>query len=106
MWCKVGQHNCIERGGEEILKGMMWLCKECDGLIQNQILPNIDIIKKMEMTEKEVGMNFKDLGYNFEGFKNKEKENENEAIAGTKERQEKKLVGLDDKKQQGNKIKQ
>ena len=40
MWCKVGQHNCIERGDEEILKGMMWLCKECEGLIQNQILPN------------------------------------------------------------------
>ena len=52
------------------------------------------------MTEKEVGMNYKDLGYNFQGFKNKEKENENEAITGTKKRQEKNLVGLDDEKQQ------
>ena len=53
------------------------------------------------MIEKEEGMNYKDLYYNFEGFKNKE----NEAIAGTKETK-KNLVDPDDKKQQGNKNKQ
>jgi len=83
MWCKVGQHNCIKRGDEETLKGMMWLCRECDGLIQNQILPNIDITKKMEMIAKEEAME-----YNFEGFTKKG----NEENAGTKEKQEKKLV--------------
>ena len=46
MWCKVGAHDCIDRGNKEKLKGMMWMCKICNEIMEKQILPKIDIVKK------------------------------------------------------------
>ena len=68
MWCKGGAHDCIDRGNKEKLKGMVWYCKVCNDLLHKQILPKIDLIKKMELTKKETEINF-------EGFVSKSKEN-------------------------------
>ena len=46
MWCKGGAHDCIDRGNKEKLKGMVWFCRVCNDIIQKQILPKLDLVKR------------------------------------------------------------
>ena len=59
MWCKVGAHDCIDRGNKQKLKGMMWMCKICNEIMEKQILPKIDLVKKMELIRNQTTINFK-----------------------------------------------
>ena len=70
MWCKGGAHDCIDRGNKEKLRGMFWLCRVCNDIVIRQILPKIDIVKKMELAKKEIEINF-------EGFETKKDNNNN-----------------------------
>ena len=84
MWCKVGAHDCIDRGNKEKLKGMLWMCKICSEIMDNQILPKIDLVKKMELIRNQTTLNF-------EGFEKKDKKrsiDENKSKTNTVEDEE------------------
>ena len=70
MWCNGGAHDCIDRGNKEKLKGMTWLCRICNDILRNQIMPKIDLVKKMELIKNEASINF-------EGFKKKDENRNN-----------------------------
>ena len=73
MWCRGGAHDCIDRGNKEKLRGMTWLCRTCNDVINNQILTKIDLVKKMELIKKEIDINF-------EGFESEKKIDTEEAF--------------------------
>merc|ERR1739842_96999 len=75
MWCKGGAHDCIDRGNKEKLKGMFWMCRICNDVMNRQILPKIDLVKKMELIKKEIDINF-------EGFESKKDKNTDEVNEG------------------------
>ena len=56
---------------------MVWLCRVCNDVMQNQIFPKIDLVKKMELIKKETAINFEGFNIINNDINNINKDGEN-----------------------------
>ena len=83
--CQVGAHDCIDRGNKEKLRGMTWFCKKCNDILEKQVLPKIDLMKRMELTKQETELNFEGFERGKQNSKKIEKEKSKKITAHRKE---------------------